>query len=88
MSGPVRWVSAFLDVTPDVIDAGAAFWAAETGSVVGDTTAQHRFSHRGLRDRTERNFLTSRLNRLEKDLRLVGKQHDRDPLGRVLQCFE
>ncbi len=36
MSGPVRWVSAFLDVTPDVIDAGAAFWAAETSSVVGE----------------------------------------------------
>ena len=38
MSGPVRWVSVFLDVTPDVVDAGATFWAAETGSVIGETT--------------------------------------------------
>lgn len=32
----VRWVSAFLDVPPDLLDAGAGFWTAATGSVVGE----------------------------------------------------
>lgn len=38
MTGPVRWVSVFLDVTPDLVEAGATFWAAETGSQIGETT--------------------------------------------------
>ena len=41
MSGPVRWVSAFLDVTPDTFDAGATFWSAVTGSVLGEPTGAH-----------------------------------------------
>lgn len=36
MSAPVRWVSAFLDVTPDVLDAEVAFWSAVTGSALGE----------------------------------------------------
>jgi hypothetical protein len=32
---PVRWVSAFIDVTPDLFDAAASFWTSETASEVG-----------------------------------------------------
>ncbi|HYO40666.1 MAG TPA: VOC family protein [Nocardioidaceae bacterium] len=32
----VRWVSAFVDVPADRLDASAEFWAAVTGSVVGE----------------------------------------------------
>lgn len=38
MSGPVRWVSVFVDVTPDLFDASAAFWARVTGSTLGEPT--------------------------------------------------
>jgi glyoxalase superfamily protein len=34
-ASPVRWVSAFLDVPPERLDASAGFWASVTGSRVG-----------------------------------------------------
>ena len=41
MSTPVRWVSAFLDVTPDVLDAEVAFWSTVTGSELGAPFGDH-----------------------------------------------
>ena len=33
---PVLWVSAFIDVTPDLLDSATTYWTAVTGTEVGD----------------------------------------------------
>jgi hypothetical protein len=38
---PVRWVSAFIDVPPDLLEASSSFWTTETGSVVGHPHGDH-----------------------------------------------